>query len=135
MDMDIETQLKECTTSFDDFLLELLADPEAAKYYLEISLEAYEKDNNIEMLAHSIRNVIVAQGGLTKFAERTNSNPKHLYDILNGKHFPQLNNMLDMLVGLGFRPRFCLEYVVTKDYIDAYTADMLFLEQEDSEPL
>ena len=102
--MDIEKQLAGCTTSFDDTLHELLTDPETAKYYLETSLEAYEKDNNIEILAQSMRNVIEAQGGFTKLAERTNSNPKHLNDIFNGKHPPQLNNLQDILADLGFCP-------------------------------
>ena len=33
--MDIEKQLARCTTSFDDTLHQLLADPETANYYLE----------------------------------------------------------------------------------------------------
>lgn len=99
--MDIEKQLAGCTTSFDDTLHELLSDPETAKYYLETSLEAYEKDNNIEILMQSVRNVIEAQGGFVKLAERTKSDPKHLYDVFNGEQPPQLDNLQDILIDLG----------------------------------
>lgn len=107
--MDIEKQLYECTTSFDDFLLELLTDPEAAKYYLEASLEEYKKDKNVEILLQCMRNVIEAQGGITKFARRTKSNPTRLHGIFNGKQPVQMNNLLDILEGLGFHSRNSLE--------------------------
>ncbi len=102
--MDIEKQLTGCTTSFDDTLHELLSDPETTKYYLETSLESYEKDNNIEILMQSVRNVIEAQGGFVKLAERTNRDLKHLYAVFNGKQPPQLNNLQDILIDLGIQP-------------------------------
>lgn len=107
--MNIEKQLEECTSSYDNFLIELLADPEAAKYYLESSLEEYKIDKNIEILLQSMRNVIEAQGGITKFASRTQCNPKQLHGIFNGKQPIQMNNILDILVGLGYCPRNDLE--------------------------
>ena len=58
----MESILK-CTTNFRDYLLQDLADPGFAKHYLEVSLEEYEQNGDTEMLAHSIRNVIEAQGG------------------------------------------------------------------------
>ena len=102
--MDIEKQLARCTTSFDDTLHQLLADPETANYYLETSLEAYRKDNNIEILIQSVRNVIEAQGGLVKLVKHTKCDPKHLYDVLNGKQPPQLNKLQEILTDLGIHP-------------------------------
>ena len=102
--MDIEKQLARCTTSFDDTLHQLLADPETANYYLETSLEAYRKDNNIEILIQSVRNVIEAQGGLVKLVKHTKCDPKHLYDVLNGKQPPQLNKLQEILIDLGIHP-------------------------------
>lgn len=107
--MNYEQQLDECTTSFDDFLLELLTDPEAAKYYLEASLGEYKKDRNVEILLQSMRNVIDAQGGITKFARRTKCNPTHLHGIFNRKQPVQMNNLLDILEGLGFHSQNSLE--------------------------
>lgn len=102
--MDIEKQLAQCTTSFDDTLHELLADPETANYYFKTSLEAYKKDNNIEFLMQSVRNVIEAQGGLGKLVERTKCDSKHLNDILNGKQPPQLNKLQEIITDLGIHP-------------------------------
>ena len=82
----------------------LLSDTETAKYYLETSLEAYEKDNNIEILMQSVRNLIEAQGGFVKLAERTKSDSKHLYDVFNGKQPVQLDNLQDILTDLGIHP-------------------------------
>ena len=103
--MNLEKQLEDCTSSYDDFLLELLTDLEAAKYYLEVSLEEYKKDKNVEILIQSMRNVIEAQGGITKFARRTKCDPKQLHGIFNGKQPIQMNNILDILDGLGYHPR------------------------------
>lgn len=80
---------------------ELLADPETANYYLETSLEDYKKDKNIEILMQSVRNVIEAQGGLVKLAKRTKCDPKHLYDVFNGKQPPELNKLQEILIDLG----------------------------------
>ncbi len=82
----------------------MLADPETANYYLETSLETYRKDNNIEILIQSVRNVIEAQGGLVKLVKRTKCDPKHLYDVLNGKQPPQLNKLQEILTDLGIHP-------------------------------
>lgn len=120
------------TTSFQDFLLELLADPESAKYYLEISLEDYEEDGDTEMLAHSIRNVVEAQGGTEKLASRTNGSLQALYETLEAKHSPRLNNLLEILSGLGFNTRICLERSVLHEEVNAYTEDMLAIESGDS---
>lgn len=117
------------TTNFQDFLLELLADPESAKYYLEISLEEYEEDRDTEMLAHSIRNVVEAQGCAEKLAFRTNGSLRLLYETLEAKHSPRLDNLLEILSELGFNTRICLERSVVQEEVNAYTADMLSIEE------
>ena len=52
------------TANFRDYLLKDLAEPGFAKQYLEVALENYEEDGDIDMLAHAIRNVVEAQGGI-----------------------------------------------------------------------
>ena len=59
--MNMESILK-CTANFRDYLLKDLAEPRFAKQYLEVSLEKYEKDGDIDILVHAIRNVVLAQG-------------------------------------------------------------------------
>ena len=94
--MNIESILK-CTADFRDYLLKDLAEPEFAKQYLEVSLENYEKDQDINMLVSAIRNVVEAQGGLERLAVETNSDLQDLSDTLNSNNPPQLNRLLDIL--------------------------------------
>ena len=65
--MNMEVILK-CTANFRDYLLKDLAEPGFAKQYLEVSLENYKEDGDINMLLHAIRNVVEAQGGMEKLA-------------------------------------------------------------------
>ena len=94
--MNIESILK-CTADFRDYLLKDLAEPEFAKQYLEVSLENYEKDQDINMLARALRNVVEAQGGIERLAVETNSDLQDLSDTLNSNNSPQLNRLLDIL--------------------------------------
>ena len=80
--MNMEAILK-CTANFRDYLLKDLAEPGFAKQYLEVSLENYEKDGDIDMLVHAIRNVVAAQGGIEKLAIQTNNNLQYLHDVLD----------------------------------------------------
>ena len=94
--MNIESILK-CTADFRDYLLKDLAEPEFAKHYLEVSLENYEKDQDINMLVNAIRNVVEAQGGIERLAIETNSDLQDLSDTLNSNNPPQLSRLLDIL--------------------------------------
>ena len=85
------------TANFRDYLLKDLAEPGFAKQYLEVSLENYEEDGDIDMLAHAIRNVVEAQGGIEKLAIQTSRNLKELYKALDSNNPPQLNRLLDIL--------------------------------------
>ena len=78
--MNMEAILK-YTANFRDYLLKDLAEPEFAKHYLEISVENYEKDGDIEILLQAIRDVVEAQGGVEKFAASTNGNFQHLSEV------------------------------------------------------
>ena len=49
--------------------------------------------------------VVAAQGGIGKLAERSKANPKHLKDILASKLDPRLDNLQNILSGFGFQIR------------------------------
>ena len=66
------------TANFRDYLLKDLAEPGFARQYLEVSLENYEEDGDIDMLAHAIRNVVEAQDGIEKLAIQTGQIKIHL---------------------------------------------------------
>ena len=118
----------DCTVNYRDYLLKDLAEPEFAKHYLEISLENYERDGNIELLAHAVRNVVEAQGAHGKLAIQTNGNLQDLYADLDPQNSPQLDVLLEILSALGFRTRFCLERAALNEQIDLYTNAMLSIE-------
>ena len=93
------------TTSYEEELLEDLKDPEEARAYLEAAFESYEKDGDTKTLLLAMRDVAEAQGGVGKLAKRTSITRQHLYEILASKHNPRLDNLLNILSGLGFRVR------------------------------
>jgi DNA-binding phage protein len=82
-----------------------LQDPELAQAYLEVTFESYGQDGDIQALLLAMRNVTEAQGGISELAKRTTISHEHLYNILNSKDDPGLDNWLDIISGLGFRVR------------------------------
>lgn len=102
--MNRETILKN-TTSFKENLLKALQDPDEARAYLEVALEAYEKDRNTDALLLAMRDLAEAQGGIGKLAKRVEVSREHLYDILASRHTPRLDTTISILSALGFRLR------------------------------
>ncbi len=102
--MNTETIL-ERTTSFRNDLLKDLTDTEFALYYLEAALADYKEDGNTEALWRALRDVVEAQGGIGKLAQRAEANPQHLNDIFAAKQKPHLDNLQSILSGLGFQIR------------------------------
>jgi probable addiction module antidote protein len=102
--MNREQALKH-TTSFKADLLEDLKDPEFAQHYLEAALDDYDEDGDTESLLLAMRDVAEAQGGVRELSKRVGVTREHLYKVLSSKHNPQLNNLLSIVAGLGFRVR------------------------------
>ena len=100
--MDPKTILKQ-TSSFNDDLLKDLSDAEFAMYYLKAALSDYKDDGDSAALWMALRDVAEAQGGIGKLAEQARVNPQHLNDILASKQNPRLDNLQNILSGLGFR--------------------------------
>lgn len=93
------------TSSYKDNLLKRLSDKEFAKTYLETAFEEYEKDKDTHSLLLAMGDVAEAQGGVGKLAKRASITRQHLYNILDSKHNPRLDNWLSIIAGLGFRVR------------------------------
>ncbi len=88
---------------FKDVLYENLKDPLEAKAYIDVALEEYEKDKDIEAFLMALRDVAEAQGGLSKLADRTQLNRQNLYRALSNRGNPKLDTIDAILHGLGFR--------------------------------
>ncbi|MYB92688.1 hypothetical protein F4054_05270 [Candidatus Poribacteria bacterium] len=102
--MNMETILEQ-TTSFRDDLLKDLRDTEFAMYYLETALADYKEDGNTDSLWMALRDVVEAQGGIGKLAQRAKTDPQYLNDIFTSKQKPHLDNLQRILSGLGFQIR------------------------------
>jgi probable addiction module antidote protein len=91
------------TSSFEEYHLDKLRDPEYAKMYLAVALEEYEQDNDTEAFLLALRDVATAQGGLTGLAEKTKLNREHLYKALSGRGNPRLSTLNPILRALGYK--------------------------------
>lgn len=91
------------TVSYQDEFIETLKNPEEAFGYLQIAMEEYQEDNDAEALLVALKNVALAQGGITKLARKTHLNRQNLYNILSKKGNPRLDTFGAILKGLGFK--------------------------------
>jgi probable addiction module antidote protein len=98
-----EAKLMNASVPYHDLLIEKLKDPEEARVYLEVAIEAFEADGDKEHFLVALRNVTEAQGGIGALARRTEMNREHLYRVLSKKGNPRLDKIGAILHGLGFR--------------------------------
>ncbi len=100
--MNRETLLKN-TGSFHNYLINSLRDKKKAAAYLQVALEEYQDDGDLDFFLMGLRNVAEAQGGIGVLAGKTTINRQHLYNALSEKGNPRLDTMCALLKGLGFR--------------------------------
>jgi probable addiction module antidote protein len=88
---------------WDDYRREHLKNPKSAKIAIEVALEEFEKDNDIEMLLDTLRLVAQAQGGLADLARKASVSRQALHEALSSKGNPRLRTFQNVLGGLGLR--------------------------------
>lgn len=88
---------------FKDYHIEQLRDPEDAKIYLSVALEDFEKNEDTDAFLLAVRDVVEAQGGMSKLAERVRLTDEGLHQVLSENGNPQLNTMRKILHELGFK--------------------------------
>ena len=71
--------------TYHEDLLKWLKDPRFAEGYLNAALE--DDDKNVFLLA--LRDVVEAQGSMSKFARRTHISREHIYRMLSKKGNPE----------------------------------------------
>ncbi len=86
----------------NDLLIISLQNKKEAQAYLQASLDAYQEDNNKEVLLLALRNLAQAQGGMTLVAQKANLNREALYRTLSPRGNPTLNNLGRIFNALGF---------------------------------
>ena len=96
------TKLKKLTNNYEEWLIESLQDKEEAATYLQVALDIYQKDGDVEALLLALRDVAQAQGGIRKLSKKTHLNRESLYKTLSSKGNPRFQTMGLLLKGLGF---------------------------------
>jgi len=90
----------ERSRSYQEHLIEALADPLEAAGYLNAALE----DGDKELFLLALRNVAEARlGGMSKLAVATGLNRESLYRMLSGKGNPELKSLDRLLHALGLK--------------------------------
>ena len=84
-----------------NFLLEQLSRTEAAIDYLNITLEEFQVDKDINFFLKEVRTVIDAQGGISEVAKSTNMVPETLLEILESDQAPPIDIFVNILSALG----------------------------------
>ena len=80
-------------------LKKLLKDPVEASAYLNAALEAGDK----KAFLFALKNVLEAQGGMTRISKHAKINRVSLYKMLSSNGNPGFENILRLLQGAGIR--------------------------------
>ena len=92
--------------NYEEGLKVRLADPVYAKEYLSIALEEYEADRNIEAFLLALRDVVNAQGGLSKLEPQISVSREELHEVFSEHatlQFKIFETVGAILHGLGFK--------------------------------
>lgn len=91
-------KVNEMSGDYQENLIKALKNKKAALAYLQVSLDEYNEDHDREIFMLAIKNVAMAQGGMTRLDEKT-----HLNQILSGKENLTLDTFMSILEVLGMR--------------------------------
>ncbi len=83
--------------------LEFLKDRKNAKAAIEVAVEEFEKDNDVEALLDTLRLVAKAQGGLSKLARKACVSRQALHEALSSNGNPRLRTFKNVIESLGLR--------------------------------
>ena len=87
----------------DVVIEELKNDLEFRHAYMQLALEDYQEDKDMQLLLLSLRNVAEALGGVPELSRKTNIGKTSLYKVLSEDGNPQLDTVHTILNGLGYK--------------------------------
>lgn len=96
-------KLKKNTGDYKEWLINSLKNKKEAAVYLQVALEEYQSDGDLDAFLMALRHVAEAQGGLGKLSQKTHLNRESLYKTLSKKGNPKMQTIGILLKGLGFR--------------------------------
>ncbi len=95
-------KIRQKTGNYAEWLIHSLKNKKEAAAYLQVALEEYQKDGDLEAFLLALRYVAEAQGGIGKLAKKTHLNRESLYKTLSSNGNPKLQTIGLLLKGLGF---------------------------------
>lgn len=93
----------EPAVDYKPFLLESLQNPAAAAAFINLSIKEALADNDMPLFLHCLRDVVRAQGGMTKVARLAGINRENLYRILSKDGNPEFRRLTQLLGAMGLR--------------------------------
>ncbi|WP_341792908.1 transcriptional regulator [Rickettsia endosymbiont of Ceutorhynchus obstrictus] len=88
---------------FTDYLREKLQNEEILVEYVNTALEQYFLDHNKELFLATLKEAIIARGGITKVSKEAHINRQHIYKMLSSKGNPSFDNIGSLLTILGLQ--------------------------------
>ena len=95
-------KIRQNTGDYEEWLINSLKKKKEAAAYLQVALDEYQNDGDLEAFLMALRHVAEAQGGLGKLSKKTHLNRESLYKTLSSKGNPKLQTIGILLKGLGF---------------------------------
>ncbi|MEI8390454.1 MAG: transcriptional regulator [bacterium] len=94
--------------NMDDYIIELLKDPEEAEAYLNASIDEYMNDGDIAAFCIALEHLVKSKSSVSEFSEKNKFNRKQLYRIFKNEINPSMDSVLKILNSLGFKVQFKL---------------------------
>lgn len=94
--------------NIDDYIIDLLKNPEEAEEYLNASVEEYMKDGNTKAFCIAIEHLVKSKSSVTEFSQKNNLSRKQLYRIFKNEISPSMDLVFKILNSLGFKIQFKL---------------------------
>lgn len=94
-----------------EYLIESLKDPEEASAYLKACLDEAIETDEFGLFQVALRNVVEAQGGISKVSSKMDVGRESFYKSLSQKGKPRFSTIMHALKSCGleleFHPRHC----------------------------
>ncbi len=90
--------MKKKMSSYENFIIEQLKDPELAAEYLREHWE-YQGDDKLELLLQALHRIASAKG-MTEVAKKSGISRRNLYKMFSDKGNPSAKTLLDLMGAL-----------------------------------
>ena len=94
--------------NMDDYIIDLLKDPDEAEAYLNASVEEYMKDGDARAFCIALEHLVKSKSSVTEFSQKNKFNRKQLYRVFKNEINPSMDLVFKILNSLGFRIQFKL---------------------------